>query len=69
MELFNWFKFSRSKYALCFIIKMFEKVTEQFFLQTVEIKEYVIIDERNFFDQIVKNCFRTDDNIRKVAIG
>ena len=69
MELFNWSKFSKSKHALCFIIKMFEKVTKQYFLQTVEIKGYVIIDERYFFDQIVKNCFRTDDNIRKVSIG
>ena len=33
------------------------------FLPTVEIKEYVMIDGQNFFDQSVKNDLRAYDNI------
>ena len=34
------------------------------------MKDYnVMIDERNFFDQTVKNNLRTNDNIRKIATG
>ena len=39
-------------------------------LPTVEIKDYnVIINERNFFDQPVKNDLRTYGNIGKIEIG
>ena len=42
---------------------------KQYFLPTVEIKDYnVIIDGRNFFDQPVKNDLTIYDNIRKIAI-
>ena len=35
-----------------------------------EIKDYnVMIDGRNFFDQLVKNDLRTYDHIRKIATG
>ena len=43
---------------------------KQYFLPTVEIKDYdVMIDGRNFFDQPIKNDLKTYDNIRKVATG
>ena len=37
---------------------------KQYYPPTVVIKDYVMIDERNFFDQLIKN-----DNIRKIATG
>ena len=44
--------------------------TKQYFLPTVEIKDYnVRIDGKNFFDQPVKNNQRTYDNIRKIVTG
>ena len=43
---------------------------KQYFLPTAEIKDYnVMIDERNFFDQTVKNNLRTYVNIRKILTG
>ena len=42
----------------------------QFYLPTVEMKDYnVMIDRRNFFDQPIKNDLKTYDNIRKIATG
>ena len=42
---------------------------KQFFVSTVEIKDYnVVLDWRNFFDQPVRNDLRTHGNIRKIAI-
>ena len=42
----------------------------RYYLPTVEIKYYnVMFEERNFFDQPVKNDLRTYDNIRKNATG
>ena len=50
-------------------MKLMEKYTK-YYHPTEEIKDYnVIIDRRNFFDQPVKNDFKTNDNIRKIAIG
>ena len=50
-------------------MKLIEKYTK-YYHPTEEIKYYnVIIDRRNFFDQPVKNDFKTNDNIRKIAIG
>ena len=50
-------------------MKLIEKYTK-YYHPTEEIKDYnVIIDRRNFFDQPVKNDFKTNDNIRKIAIG
>ena len=41
---------------------------KQYYLPTVEIKDYnVMIDGRNFFDQPIKNDLKTYDNIRKIA--
>ena len=41
---------------------------KQYYLPTVEIKDYnVMIDERNVFDQPIKNDLKTYDNIRKIA--
>ena len=45
---------------------MVEKVTSNW---TVEIKDYVMIDGRNFFDQQTENDLKTYDNIRKIATG
>ena len=41
-----------------------------YFFLIVEIKEYdVTTDGKNLFDQPVKNDLRTDENVRKNAIG
>ena len=51
-------------------IGQFEKVTNNIFFATVEIKDCnAVIDGRNLFGQPVKNNLRTYDNIRKVSIG
>ena len=43
---------------------------KQYYLPTVEIKDYnVIVHGRNFFDQPIENDLKTFDNIRKIAIG
>ena len=43
---------------------------KKYFLQTVETEDYnIMIDEKNFFDQSVKNDERTYDNIRKIVTG
>ena len=43
---------------------------KQYYLPTVEIKDYnVMIDGRNFFDQPIKNDLKTYDNIRKIVTG
>ena len=44
-------------------VRMFEKVTSNIF------DIFVMIDERNFFDQSVKNNLRTNDSIRTIATG
>ena len=43
---------------------------DQYYLPTVEIKDYnIIINGENFFDQPIKNNKVTYDNIRKIATG
>ena len=43
---------------------------KRYFIPNVEIKDYnVMIDGKNFFDQIVKNNKVTYDNIRKSSTG
>ena len=43
---------------------------DQYYLPTVEIKDYnIMINGENFFDQPIKNNKVTYDNIRKIAIG
>ena len=43
---------------------------EQYYIPTVEIKDYnIMINGENFFDQPIKNNKVTYDNIRKIAIG
>ena len=43
---------------------------EQYYLSTVEIKDYnIVINGENFFDQPIKNNKVTYDNIRKIATG
>ena len=43
---------------------------EEYYLPTVEIKDYnIVINGENFFDQPIKNNKITYDNIRKIAIG
>ena len=42
----------------------------KYYLPTEEIKNCnAIIDGENFFDQPIKNYFKTYDNIRKIASG
>ena len=43
---------------------------KQYYLPTVEIKDYnVMIDGRNFFDQPIKSNLKTYGNIRKIVTG
>ena len=43
---------------------------EQYYLPTVEIKDYnIMINDENFFDQPIKNNKVTYENIRKIATG
>ena len=43
---------------------------DQYYLPTVEIKDYnIVINGENFFDQPIKSNKITYDNIRKIAIG
>ena len=43
---------------------------DEYYLPTVEIKDYnIVINGENFFDQPVKNNKITYDNIRKIATG
>ena len=43
---------------------------EQYYLPTVEIKDYnIMINGENFFDQLIKNNKVTYENIRKIATG
>ena len=43
---------------------------KQYYLPTVEIKDYnVLIDGRNFFDQPIKNDLKAYDNTRKMGNG
>ena len=45
-------------------------VDEQYYLPTVEIKDYnIMINGENFFDQPIKNNKVTYDNTRKIATG
>ena len=46
------------------------KVHTEYYLPKVEIKDYsVMIDGKNFFDQLVKIDIRTYDNIRNISTG
>ena len=46
------------------------KVQTKYYIPKVEIKDYnIIIDERNFFDQPIKNALKSCDNIRKISTG
>ena len=46
------------------------KVHTEYYLPKVEIKDYsVMIDGKNFFDQLIKNDIRTYDNIRNISTG
>ena len=46
------------------------KSNKRYYIPNVERKYYnVIIDEKNFFDQPVKNDKVTYENIRKIATG
>ena len=43
---------------------------KRYFIPNVEIKDYdVMIDGKNFFDQLVKTSNVTYENIRKIATG
>ena len=43
---------------------------KQYNLPTVEIKDYnVMINGRNFFDQPIKDDFKTFDDMRKISTG
>ena len=43
---------------------------KQYYLPALKIKNYnVMTNGRNFFDQPIKNNFKTYDNIRKITTG
>ena len=47
-----------------------KEVFTKYYLPTEEVKDYhVVIDERNLFDQSIKNYFKTYDNITKIGTG
>ena len=55
-------------FVLSFENDVHRKSYKRYFFPTVEIKDYnVMIDEKKFFDQPVKNDLRTYENIRKIA--
>ena len=61
--------FNRSKF-LPFENETDTEVHIKYYLPTKEIKDYnVIIDEKKFFDQPIKNDFKAYNNIRKIATG
>ena len=46
------------------------KVSTVYYLSKVEIKHYnVMVDGKNFFDQLVQSDMRIYDNIQKIATG
>ena len=57
------------------VVILFENETDRevhtkYYPPSEEIKDYdVIIDGRNFFDQPIKNDFKANNNIRKIATG
>ena len=57
-------------FVLSFENKEDRPVHTKYYLPTVEIKDYnVMIDGKNFLDQVVKNNLSTYDNFRKIATG
>ena len=42
---------------------------KRYYIPNLEIKDYVMIDGKNFFNQPVKNDKVTYENIRKITIG
>ena len=57
-----------------FFVLVFENDTQRTshsgcYLPNVEIKNYVMINGENFFDQPIKNNKVTYENIRKIATG
>ena len=56
-------------FILSFENKDDRNVHTKYFIPNVEIKDYNVIDGRNFFDQTIKNDLKTYDNIRKIATG
>ena len=57
-------------FALAFENDNDRRSDDEYYLPTVEIKDYnIVIKGENFFDQPIKNNKITYDNIRKIAIG
>ena len=56
-------------FVLLFENETDREVYTKYYLPTDEIKYNFIIDRRNFFDQSIKNDFKTYDNIRKIVTG
>ena len=72
----NWNKYHASfqgvnrLFVLSFKDEGSRESHKQYYLPTVEIKDYnVMVDIRNFFDQTIKNDLKTYDNVRKNATG
>ena len=42
---------------------------KEYYLPTVEINYNIMVEGKNFFDQPVRNNFKKNDNIRKIATG
>ena len=56
-------------FVLSFKNRTDRTVHTEYSILKVEIKDYVIIDGKNFFDQPMKNDLKTYDNIRKIETG
>ena len=42
---------------------------KRYYIPNVEIKDYVMIDGKNFFDQPINSMTKTYENIRKISTG
>ena len=68
----NWSKFSENKqtFVLSFENNAHRTSYNWYFLPAVEIKDYnAMINGKNFFDNSMKICKRTCDNIWKTETG
>ena len=64
------FQWVNRHFALLFKDDDGREIHKQYYLPTVEIKDYnVMIDWKNLFDQPIKNDLKTYDDIRKIVTG
>ena len=57
------------RFALSFENEDDGRSHSNYYLAKVEVKDNVMIDGKNFFDQPINSDFKTHENIRKIATG